>query len=109
MLDEYLVDTCYKVQTVSDAYGDILDIENSEVIPCRFRYNSSYVRGANQQTKDTSAMIWVASSSGISRSTYILYDGVYYKVERIIKARRLGETEVQFIKCELNEVNIAVS
>jgi len=108
MLENYLVQTCYKVTTTRNSFGDYINSSNT-AIKCRFRYIDSINRSAGQELNSTDAMLWVASDSGIVKGDLILFDSLYYQVEKINKARRLGEDAVQFIKCDLKINQVAVS
>lgn len=108
MLEEYLVDTCYKVTTVRNEYGDYLQTATT-ALNCRFRYINSIRRGSHEESNDSDAMIWFAPEESIEHGSIILFDSVYYQVERIYKAKRLGEADVQFLKCELKIIDLGIS
>ncbi len=108
MLEEYLVDECKLVSPTRNEYGDYQDTA-STVLKCRFREISTMRRTMNQEISDADAQIWFTSSSGVHVGNIILFDGTYYQIERLTKARRLGETEVQFIKCDLKITDIGIS
>jgi hypothetical protein len=108
MIDKYLVDTCEVYQTAFDVYGDHVTTTHTDV-PCRFRYITSIRRGSNEETNDTDAMIWFSANQNVARGTVLKYDGYFYKIERMTKAMRLGQTKVQFLKCDLKAISIGIS
>lgn len=108
MLDSYLVQSCELVSPSRNEFGDYID--GSEVtLPCRFRDIQTLKTGDHQELNDSDAMLWVSANSGVVRGSIIRFEGSTYQVERITPARRLGETAVQFIKCDLKVTDIGVS
>lgn len=108
MISRYLNQTCFLITEERNAYGDYIYV-SSEEVACRYREISTIRYGNKEEILDTDAMIWFASDQPVDRGTIIKVGSVYYQVERVFKARRLGESDVQFIKCELKIKNIAVS
>lgn len=108
MLEGYLVQTCKLVAPTRDEYGDYIDGTGTE-LPCRFREINTIVRGTRNELNDSDAMIWFAPGAPVAKGNIILFEGVNYQIERINKARRLGESEVQFIKCDLKVTDIGIS
>lgn len=108
MLDDYLVQTCYLVTETRNEYGDYVQGITTE-LACRFRYIDTVRRESNKEVNDSDAMLWLTASAPIVNGSVILYDSAYYQIERINKARRLGEDEVQFLKCDLRTIDLALS
>ena len=46
-------------------------------------------------------MAWFEPDSGVEKEDVLLIDNENFRVERVIKARRLRDSSVQFIKVEL--------
>lgn len=92
--------TAYKVARTRNEYGDYTAGAETP-LRCHFRYITDQITGQNNETIDADAMLWVEPNSGVDRETIIKFDNEYWRVERVIKARRLRSPEVQFIKCEL--------
>lgn len=108
MLESYLVDQCELVETTRDDFGqEISGVTQS--LPCRWRDITTVRRGSNMDNSDADSMVWFAPDAPVGRGSILLHDGDHYQVEKITKAKRLGETDVQFIKCEVNITNIGVS
>lgn len=108
MLEGYLVQTCKLVSPTRDEYGDYIEGVGVE-LACRFRYINTITRGTRNETNDSDAMVWFAPTASVAVGNIILFEGVHYQIERLNKARRLGESEVQFIKCDLKVTDIGIS
>lgn len=108
MLEEYFVQTCYIITMVRNEYGDYVKSSSVEE-GCRFREISVLRRVSHGDVSDSDALIHLALDSSVTKDKFILFDGVYYQIERIVNARILGESEVQFIKCELKITDINIS
>ena len=110
MLDGYLVDSCQLVNTTRDDFGqEITGV--TETLSCRWRDITEVRRGSNMDTNDAQSMVWFAAAdqSKVTKGTILFYEGQYYQVDKCTKARRLGETTVQFVKCEVNVTTIGIS
>lgn len=108
MLDDYLVQTCKLVSPTRDEYGDYIDGVGTE-LACRFREITTVRRTTHREENDADAMIWFAADAPVAIGNIILFEGVNYQLERLTKARRLGESDVQFIKCDLKVTDIGIS
>lgn len=95
-----MLHTAYKVVNTRNAYGDYV-ASSSTALVCHFRYITQTVTSTSAETIQSDAMAWFEPDSGIQRGDIIKYEDEFFRVERIIKARRLRETRVQFIKTEL--------
>ncbi len=90
----------YKVTTTRNKYGDFLP-SGETALKCHFRYITEQVSSTNDETIQVDAMAWFEPDSGIGRKDIIKFEGEHFRVERVIKARRLRNPTVQFIKVEL--------
>lgn len=108
MLEEYLVQTCYKITEVTNEFGDKMNDAQTER-RCRFREIITTRRESHADIRDADAMLWLEDGYDDNIGDVFLFENVYYEVDRITRARRLGESEVQFIKCELKIINMEVS
>lgn len=101
-----MLHTAYKVTTTRNAYGDFT-ASGETALKCHFRYVSRQLTGiSNEQAttsggSDADAIAWFEPDSGIDREDIIKFEGEHFRVETIIKARRLRQPEVLFIKAEL--------
>lgn len=101
MIGHLLIDEVTKIATTRNEYGDFV-LGESETINCRFREINDITRGVDgREELDADAMIHVATDSSVELNDILSYQGNGYKVTEITKARRGGETGVQFKKCLL--------
>lgn len=110
MLDEYFVDECQLVGTTRDDFGqEITGV--TQTLACRWRDITEVRRGANMDTNDAQSMVWFPASlkDTIKKGVILFFDGDYYQVDKRTPAKRLGETEVQFVKCEVTITTIGIS
>ena len=70
------------------------------VLKCHFRYQTQQVSGSPEQVQ-SDALAWFEPDSGVDRKDIIKFEGEHFRVERVVKARRLRSPDVQFIKVEL--------
>lgn len=108
MLDEHLVQECSIITPVRNRYGDYA-LGTSVDEACRFREISTVQRGVHSELNDSDAMLWLSAETSAVKGSIVLFDGTYYQIERLTKARRLGESDVQFVKCDLKVTDIAIS
>lgn len=89
------------LQTVSrNAYGDF-STDDETSLSCHFReINETVILGQNEQTQ-SDAMAWFNPNSGVDKGSIIKITDEFYRVERVIKARTLHSSAIQFIKCYL--------
>lgn len=108
MIDGYLVDQCEVIATTRNDFGD--EVEGvTAVLPCRWRDITLVRRAAHMDVSDANALVHFAADAPVQRGSILKYDGEYYQVDEITKAKRLGETTVQFIKCGVTITNLGVS
>ena len=92
--------TAYKVTTTRNAYGDYV-ASGSVALPCHFRNITEQVTSTSDETIQGDAMAWFEPDSGVEKGDILFIDDQHFRVERVIKARRLRDPAVQFIKTEL--------
>jgi len=90
----------FKATKTRNEYGDLVGTALTQ-LSCHFRYITDQVSGGSNETINSDAMAWFEPDSGIERRDILRFDNEYFRVERVTKARRLRETNVQFLKCEL--------
>ena len=98
ILTHALKQTAIIVTTTTDEYGDQIT-ESSGSYPCKFRYITELDTNVNREALDTAdAIIWFEPSAPISEGTIVKVDEYYWRVERLIKARKLAGNTVHFLK-----------
>lgn len=108
MIDSYFVQSCELITTTRNDFGD--EIEGvSAVLSCRWRDITQIRRGSHQDTSDADALVHFPADTNVVRGSILKYNGEYYQVEQITYARRLGETTVQFVKCQCTITNLGLS
>lgn len=95
-----LLHTAYKLTTTRNAYGDYV-ATSTTTLSCHFRYINEFFTTTNNEQIQSDAMAWFEPDAGVSEGTIIRFENEHYRVERLIKARRLRDTDVQFLKCFL--------
>lgn len=95
-----MMHTAYKVVTTRNAYGDFVG-SSSVPLACHFRYITEQVSSTSDETIQSDAMAWFEPDSGIEKEDIIMVDGEHFRVERLIKGRRLRSKVVHFIKVDL--------
>lgn len=94
-----MLHTAYKVTTTRNAYGDYV-ASGTTTLRCHFRYITA-LQIQNNEVVQSDAMAWFEADSGIVKGDIVTIDDEHFKVEKVIHARRLRSTAVQFIKTEL--------
>jgi hypothetical protein len=86
------------VTTTQDKHGD--QISSSETsIKCRFRYITELDRNSNKEGLESfDAIVWFEPDANIQEASIIFADGKYWRINRLIKARRLSGSIVEFLK-----------
>lgn len=92
--------TAVKRSYTRNAYGDFT-FTGTTTLPCHFRYITEQVSSSDNETIQSDAMAWFEPDSGVEKQDVLLIDNENFRVERVIKARRLRDSSVQFIKVEL--------
>ena len=106
ILDKYLVDTCSLITETRNEYGDVEQQATTDT-PCRFRQITTLTRQASGETVNSDAMAWFKSTESVDYGTIVLFDGLYWQIDRITRAKRLGSTEELFLKCDLKIIRVS--
>jgi len=92
--------TAYLQTVTRNAYGDFSTNDETE-LACHFReINETVILGQNEQVQ-SDAMAWFSPDSEVDKGSIIKVYDEFYRVERVIKARTLNSSAIQFIKCYL--------
>ena len=108
MLDNYLVQTCELITTSIDDFGQRI-YASAATLNCRWRDIPSVQRDSHHESSSADSMVWFAADEVVTKGSILRFDGNYYEVERITKARKLGGTAIQFLKCDVSATIIGVS
>lgn len=80
--------------------------QSYEVVKCHFREINRYEAGVatnNREETRSDAFAWFAADEPCDEGSIYKIEGQYYRAIRVTKARRLGESDIQFIKAELEK------
>lgn len=100
MISHLFNQTCTVVETAQSLYGDQVE-ESTTEYDCRFREITDVVSGSNrEELGGADALLWVEADTPVSEGTIIKHEGIYWRVVRVTKARKM-DSEVQFLKCLL--------
>ena len=92
--------TAYKVTKTRNSYGDYT-ASGETALKCHFRYITDHQSNVSNEVIQSDAMAWFEADSGVALKDIIKFEGEHFRVERVIKARRLRSKAVQFIKVDL--------
>lgn len=100
-----MVHTITRVTTNRNAYGDYIQTA-VEDISCHFREINNTDATTAPEEAQSDALLWLDPTVAVVENDIFQFDGNYYRVERVTKARRLRNPNVVFIKCEMQRHKI---
>lgn len=101
-LEERMVETCSKVGNTYNEYGDQVFGVITANLKCLYRPMTTLQAGQNTEQVSIEGNFWLKPSDGWDRGDIILYEGIYYRIDRLITARRrLVDNSIQFLKAEV--------
>lgn len=102
-LEGRLVQTCNKIAKSYNARGDIVYGAVTSDVPCLYRDQSELLVGnGNREEVKIDGIFWFYPDSGFERGDIIEFEGEYFRIDRIIKARRrLRGNALKFIKAQV--------
>lgn len=95
-----MLHTAYKVSSSRDAYGNFV-ADGETTLICHWRDITEVITDMNETVR-SDAMAWFEPDSGVDKNDIIKFEGSYYRVDLVVKARRLRQAPVQFIKVQLS-------
>lgn len=96
--------TARKYAITRNAYGDYVASEYQE-LPCHFRYINEIISDVPNETVQSDAMAWFDPTTDVQEQDLLFIDNGFYRVEKLIRARKLRSNAIQFIKCFLLKQN----
>ena len=104
-LAEKMTDTCSKVNNTYNEFGDQVYGVVEADLPCLYRPISNLQQNNYAQQVELDAMFWLRISDSWALGDIILYEAEYYRIERLIEAkRRLVDDSAQFFKAEVQKI-----
>lgn len=102
MLNHAMEQTAYIIDTSYNDDGDQV-MNTSKQISCRFRWITNLERPSNREEIRSDAMLWTKPDEDIEEGTIIKFNNNYFRVRRVIEARRLRGDQFFFLKCLLDK------
>lgn len=97
-----MVETCSKVGNTYNGFGDQVFGVITADLPCLYRPISTLQPNNNIEQVTIEGIFWLRPSDGWDRGDIILYEGEYYRIDRLIVGkRRLVDNTTQFLKAEV--------
>lgn len=96
MIDHLRNQTAYIITSTTDRHGDQTETSR-KATKVRFRYITDVDKGINSEGLRSDAIIWFDKDEDVSEGTLVEVDDAMWRIERLIKARKMTE-EVQFLK-----------
>jgi len=101
MINHFLKHTIYKFTATKSKYGDIEYSGDGTEIKGWIRENAEVVRSQNAETINCDAMAWFKPDEGLREDDIIKFGDSYYRIKKMIYARRLGSNRINFLKALL--------
>lgn len=100
MITHILTQTCGVQHSHVDEFGDIV-LDSIESLACRFRYIQAVERQANREGLTSDAMLWLEPGANVEEGDVVYFEGEYFRIQQVTKARKMAGSTVQFLKCLL--------
>jgi len=98
MLSHTYTQSAKIIVTSKDKYGDQKQTSQAS-INCRFRYITEVDKGVNREGMEAfDAIVWVAPETAIEEGTILQIEDKYWRVNRLVRARRMTDSTIQFLK-----------
>ena len=95
------------VQATINVYGDQISSGETNVM-CRFRNITELDKTSNAEGVATAdAIVWFEPSVSIEEGSIIKVDGKYWRIDRLIKARRMSSSAILFYKALVKRHQLA--
>lgn len=104
----------HALQQTWEKVEDTLNFDGDQVgsvvgtLPCRFRYITQLDRTNSAESIDTSdAIVWFEPTADIAEGSIGRVDGSFWRVDSLVKARRLVGSNVMFLKAFVKRHQLA--
>ena len=109
ILSHALVQEAKLVTADLDVYGDQIPSDET-VVSCRFRLITQIERGANTEgSAAADAILWFEPDVEIEEGGIIKADGSYWRIQKIVKARKIANDEVHFLKAYVQRHELSLA
>ncbi len=107
ILTHVLKQTAIIVETQLDKHGSQILVDTTSVA-CKFRYITELDTGVNKEGATSSdAIVWFEPTATVAEGTLIKVDDLYWRINRVIKARKLSGDAIHFLKALVNRHKLA--
>jgi hypothetical protein len=108
ILSHVLAQDAKLVTATVDKYGDQNPTAETSV-KCRFRYITQLDKGTHMEGigTDNEAIIWFEPDVDIVEGSIVKVDSVYWRVDKLVKARKLTGNTIEFLKAFVNRHEIS--
>lgn len=103
-----MVIDCTIYQQTGDRYGDLRKT-TGVTTTCWFRDIKNFEHTTNRDVDTSTSMAWLRATESVSKGDIMTILGNDYRVTEATFAKRLGSSDVQFIKCQLKLQGATVS
>jgi len=97
IISHLLNQTTTALITIRNKYGD-QDYSSGVNESCRFREITGLDKNSNREGIKADALLWLEPTSTVVEGSIVRVEGRFYRVNQIVKARKMNGT-VQFLKC----------
>ena len=98
MLERYLVTPVQLVKTTRDVHGDLVYANSADTIYCRILDHIEIMTNDRKEQVQTDAIAWFGATAGVEMGDVLKDGDSWYRVAKLVKAKRGGENQVLFIK-----------
>jgi len=100
MLYQNFTQVAYKITTTRNEFGERIETSEAE-FRCLFKQIDGYDRNNKMEFANCDSMIWAGPGDGLTEGTLVKIDDTLYLIDKVTKAKRIGSTIAQFVKCGL--------
>lgn len=90
------------VEVSRDKHGDQV-ITSETDIKLRFRYITDVDKNVNRESLGSEAIIWLSPDLTLVEGDIIFAEDTYWRVQKLIKARKMSGNRVEFLKAFVNK------
>lgn len=100
MIAPPMTQTCEILETELNVFSD-QEKTATIVSRCRFRWITELNASGGREEIRGDAFLWLPYDADVVEGTIVKVDDEYFRIERLIRARKLEGDQVQFLKCIL--------
>lgn len=97
-IDHLFVDSVRVHSVTPNKFGQLI-ITKTVTVNCRFREIDRITISGSMENINNQSMVWFPADTIVKIGDLISRDKIKYRITDVIKARRGGETQINFLKC----------